>query len=109
MDNLTEEENEARIEAIEHSDVLLAIRAVLKTESGKKLFKYLFKQFLVIDQPPVGLKDYALYEYWGFLRAGKSIFKLTAQADAEIAASLLAQNEKDSYAKLYKDAKIGQS
>jgi hypothetical protein len=44
----------------------------------------------------------------GFLRAGNSIFKLVAEANAQAAADILAQNEKDRYAKLYAEAQIGQ-
>jgi len=96
-------------EAIEHRDVLLAVRSVLDTKSGKALFKYLFSHFEVGNVPPEGLEGNVLFEFLGFLRAGNSIYKLTCEADAETAASILAQIEKERYAKLYEQAQIGQS
>jgi hypothetical protein len=96
-------------EAIEHRDVLLAIRAVLATVSGRVLFKYLFKHFGVTELPQIGLDERILSENLGFLRAGNSIFKLVAEANAEVAGELLATIEKDRYAQAYADAKIGTS
>jgi hypothetical protein len=100
---MTEEE---RQEAIEHRDVLLHIRAVLATKSGTELFKYLFKHFEVSQLPELGLEGNFLHDKLGFLRAGNSIFKLVAEANAQIAANLLAENEKERYAELYKQAEI---
>ncbi len=96
-------------EAIEHRDVLLNIRAILAIPAGKDFFKYLFKSFDVTELPEFGLEGMILAERIGFLRAGNSIFKLVAEADASIAGNLLAQNEKDRYARLYAEANIGQS
>lgn len=96
-------------EAIEHRDVLMEIRAILATNSGKKFFKYLFKHLEVNELPPLGLEGSFLSDKLGYLRAGNSIFKLVAEANADIAGALLAQNEKDRYAQMYADAKIGQS
>lgn len=96
-------------EAIEHRDVLLDVRAILATPSGKNFFKYLFKSLDVVELPEIGLEGNLLMERLGFLRAGNSIFKLVAEANAEMAATLLAQTEKDRYAKIYADAQIGQS
>lgn len=101
---MTEEE---RREAIEHRDVLLAIRAILATSSGKVFFKYLFKQFEVAQLPEIGMEGTLLADKLGFLRAGRSIFELVSEADAEKAGQLLAENEKERYAKLYADAQIG--
>lgn len=95
-------------ERIEHRDALLHIRAILATDSGRQFFKYLFKQFEVTELPELGLEGNLHYEKLGFLRAGNSIFKLVAEADAHAAANLLAQNEKDRYVKLYAEAQIGQ-
>lgn len=95
-------------EAIEHRDMLLDVRAILATTSGRNFFKYLFEHFEVTQLPDLGLEGNLLMEKLGFLRAGNAIFKLVAEANAEMAATLLAQNEKDRYAKLYSDAQIGQ-
>ncbi len=80
----------------------------MTTVHGKNVFKYLFKHFEVAELPEQGLEGSFLSERLGILRAGNSIFKLVAEANAEIAATLLAQNEKDRYAKIYADAQIGQ-
>lgn len=95
-------------EAIEHRDCLLDVRAILATTSGRNFFKYLFKHLEVNELPEIGLEGNFLMDKLGFLRAGNSIFKLIAEADAQVAANLLAQNEKDRYAKLYAEAQIGQ-
>lgn len=88
-------------EAIEHRDALLDIRAILATSSGRNFFKYLFKHLEVGELPQLGLEGSLLMDKLGFLRAGNSIFKLVAEADAQIAANILAMNEKERYAKLY--------
>lgn len=93
-------------EAIEHRDALLDVRAILATTSGKNFFKYLFKNFEVNELPPLGLEGSLLMDKLGFLRAGNSIFKLIAEADANMAASILAQIEKDRYAQKYAESKI---
>lgn len=103
--DLTQEEVQ---DAIEHRDALLDVRAVLATISGRNFFKYLFKSFEVGVLPDYGLEGNFLHDKLGFLRAGNSIFKLVAEADAEQAATILAKIEKDRYAKLYSEAKIGQ-
>ena len=95
---MTEEE---RREAIEHRDALLDIRAVLVTTSGRNFFKYLFKHLEVGEVPELGLEGNILHDKLGFLRAGNAIYKLTAEANAEIAGSLLAENEREKNAKLY--------
>ncbi len=94
-------------EAIEHRDVLLDVRAVLATNSGKKFFKYLFKHLEVTELPQFGLEGTMLSEKLGFLRAGNSIFKLIAEADANFAGAVLAEIEKERYAQMYANAQIG--
>lgn len=79
---------------LEHQDVLLAMRAVLNTNEGVKLFKYLFKHFEVASVPERGLSNDDLQEYLGFLRAGNSIFKLTSEACSEISSKILAELER---------------
>ena len=100
---------EERQQAIEHRDVLLDTRAILETEAGKRFFKYLFKYFDVAQSAPLHLQGVELHRHLGLTDAGNAIFKLTAEANVSIAASLLAQNEKDRYAKLYEISQIGQS
>lgn len=95
-------------ERIEHRDALLDVRAVLATNSGRNFFKYLFKNFEVGHLPELGLEGQLLFEKMGFLRAGNSIFKLLSEANAEMAATILAQIEKERYAKLYSESEIGQ-
>lgn len=83
--------------AIEHRNVLLDIRAMLSTNSGRKFFKHLFKEFGVGELPAQGLTQELLLEGLGFFRAGNSIFALVSQADHVVAAQLLAENEKEKY------------
>lgn len=101
---LTQEEIKA---ALKHRDVILNIRAVLATKSGTEFFGYLFEVFGVTDLPSVGLEGQLLFEQLGFLRAGKEIFKLVAEADFELAARLLAKAEKEKYEELYNENEQG--
>jgi hypothetical protein len=94
-------------ERIEHRDAILNIRAVLATRPGKEFFKYLFKALAVGELPELGIEGTYLAERIGFLRAGNSIFKLTAEANFELAGLLLAEIEKDRYDELYKETKNG--
>lgn len=89
-------------DAIEHRDMLLALRAILSKKEGKDFIKYLFKSFDVGQPPPEGLEGSLLHDRLGFLRAGNSIFKIAAEADNEIAGLLLAQIEKERYDDLRK-------
>lgn len=95
--------------AIEHRDVLLDIRAILATTSGRNFFKYLFKNFEVNDLPELGLEGVFLHDRMGFLRAGNSIFKLVCEADPTLAATILAQKEKDRYDEIVAESKAQQS
>lgn len=87
-------------EAIEHRDVLLDIRAVLKTEAGRRFFKYLVKYYSPTELPPMGLEGSILHEGLGQLRAYNELWNLISEADHSAAAELLAENIKDKYAKL---------
>jgi hypothetical protein len=100
------QEEKQRKEHIEHQDVLLAIGALLKTKEGLQLFKYLFKNLEVATLPEQGLQSEVLHEFLGFLRAGNSIYKLACEADAEVAASLLAKIEKEKYDDLREQYRI---
>ncbi len=104
---MTEREQEIKL-ALEHRDMLLDVRAVLGTTSGRNLFKYLFKHFDVAALPEDGLENDLLRERIGVLKAGSAIFKLACEANFEIAAELLAKLEKERYDAIYEDAQIGQ-
>jgi hypothetical protein len=96
-------------DAIEHRDVLLDIRALLKTQAGRGLFKYLIKHYSPIELPPMGIEGAILHEGLGQQRAYLELFKLISEADPINAAQLLADNIKDNYAKLAKEYLDGQS
>lgn len=98
--DLTDEEIR---EAIEHRDVLLDIRALLGTPSGKNFIKYLFKNLGASEMPEMGLTGEILMDKLGFLRAGNSIFKLVSEANATEAGKLLALIERDRHARLYNE------
>lgn len=90
-------------EAAEHRDAKLDVRAILGSQPGRRFFKYLFKYYNPIELPPLGLEGNILHEGLGQLRAYNEIFKLVAEADPSTAALLLAENEKERYAKLVRD------
>lgn len=98
--DLSEEE---RKEAIEHRDMLLDLRAVLATVSGKKVFKYLYKHLGVSELPEFGMTGDLLMDRLGYLRAGNAVFKLVSEADAELSGEILAKVEKEKYAQIYAD------
>lgn len=91
------EEELSRQEALEHQNVLMAIRGLLKQQEGLTLFKYLFKNLDVTKLPERGMTGEDLQDYLGFLRAGNSIYKLACEADADIAASMLSDLERKRY------------
>lgn len=95
---------EERKERAEHRDAVLDLRAVLETAHGQRFFKYLFKNLDVGELPEMGLEGNMLFEYLGFLRAGKSIFELMTEADVIVTARLIAEKEKDRNARLYSEA-----
>jgi len=97
---LTEQEIKERLE---HRDVLLDIQALLATKSGKNFVKYLFKNFEVLEAPPLGLTGEFLADKLGFLRAGNSIYKIIAEASPEIVGVLIAQIEKEKNAEIQYD------
>lgn len=101
----TQEEIE---DALKHRDVILHIRAILATKSGIEFFKYLFEVFGVTELPEIGLEGQLLFEKMGFLRAGKSIFKLVSEADFNVAAQLIAKTEKEKADEIYKEFQDGQ-
>ena len=97
---LTEEELKERLE---HREVLLDIQAVLATKSGKGFIKYLFKNFDVMEAPPMYLSGEMLMDKLGFLRAGNSIYKIVAEANPEIAGAIIGQIEKEKNAQIQYD------
>ncbi len=94
-------------ESIQRRDLLLHVRAILATASGKEVFKYFFDEFGVGQFPAPGLIEEQLRDELGNLRVGNSIFKLASEADFEIAGNLLAQLEKDRYDQLYAEQTNG--
>lgn len=99
-------QHQERKESIEHRDVLLSIGAIINTDEGAKLFKYLFKNLDVTVLPPKEMDGKELYEYLGFLRAGNSIYKLACEAASETAASLIAKIERERYEDKYEQYRI---
>ena len=95
-----------REDYLEHRDALLAIGSIIKTDEGVKLFKYLFKSFDVAELPSQEMEGNVLHEYLGFLRAGNSIYKLTCEADSEIAASILSNIERKKYERICEQHRI---
>ena len=91
---LSEEEREYILER----DAIMNLGSVLKTQPGREFMKYLFRTMLVGDVPPAGLSGELLHDMLGAMRAGKTVYNLAAQADAEVVATLMAQNEKERYA-----------
>lgn len=89
---------EERKEHLEHQEVLLDIRAVLVTKSGKSFFKYLFKHLEIGELPELGMEGNILYDKLGFLRAGNAIFSIVSEASPKIAAEILAENEREKHA-----------
>ena len=98
-----EQINQELKERLKHRDVLLDIQAVLGTKSGRSFVKYLFECFDVGELPPVGFSGDLLMDRLGFLRAGNSIFKIIAEANSEVAGSLLGQIEKEKYDQIQYD------
>lgn len=86
--------------ALEHRDAIMDIRAICKTDPGKRFLKYLIKNLDVNELPEPGVEGVMLAEHLGFLRAGNSVFKLICEADFKIAAELLAEKEKERYERL---------
>ncbi len=98
--HVNEFDEQVRKEALEHGNMLLALRAILATEHGRTFFKYLFKTFQVNELPAQGVDGMMLHDTLGYLRSGRAIFKIAAEANAIVAAELLAQNEKEAYDEL---------
>jgi hypothetical protein len=96
-------------EATEHRDLLLHLRAVLKTDSGRFFVKYLLKYQEAAQLPELGLEGPLLHDRLGSLRPGRALFKVVAEADFKIAAELLAEIEKERYDEIYANAQNGPS
>ena len=94
------EQDQERKEALEHRDALLAIASLIKSTEGRKFFRYLFKTLDVAQLPDQNIEGNMLHEYLGFLRAGNAIYKLTCEADPDIAASILSKLERERYDEL---------
>lgn len=85
-------------EQLEHREVLQSIQSILITKPGRDFIKYLFKSFEVGELPAVGIEGSFLMDRLGFLRAGNSVFKIVAEANAEQAGQIIAQIEKEKHA-----------
>lgn len=94
--------DEERREAKEHSDALQDLREILATQSGISLFTYLFKELEVGELPELGLEGSILMDKLGSLRAGRAVFDLVSEANAEVAGAIVAKNKKDYNARLYR-------
>jgi len=90
-------QNEELKERAEHRNVIIAIQEVLATPKGRGFIKYLFREFEVGELPSVGVSGDLLMDRLGFLRAGNSVFKIVAEANAEQAGQILAQIEKEKH------------
>lgn len=100
--NIADMSEEDRLEAIEHRDMLLDLRAILKTTSGMKVFKYFFKHFGVGELPELGLPNEILLDKLGYLRAGNAMFKLLSEADPIVSGNILANIEKEKNERIYR-------
>lgn len=89
------QKSEAEKMAQEHTKVLESIRSIIQTESGKIMFRYLFKYISPTDLPELGLDSEMMRERLGFFRAGRSIWELAVQAEPFTASQLLASLEKE--------------
>lgn len=89
-----------------HQEVILDLQLILNTKHGRNFVKYLFESFDVASElPPIGCDEAFIRDRLGFLRAGNSIFKLAAQANPEVAGTLLGQIEKEKYETLLYDSR----
>ena len=84
-------------EAKEHRDMLLNLRAILETKTGRGFFHYLFKHLEVGGLPPLGWKDEILHDKLGSLRAGQALFEITAEANPQVASLILAEVVKENH------------
>lgn len=82
-------------EAVEHQQMLSDISAVLHTQSGFRVFTYLFKHFEYGELPPIGLEGDLLMDKLGSLRPGRALFRIVSEADPRMAGQILANIEKE--------------
>ena len=81
--------------ALERGRALQGIQMAAATLNGRALLKHLFILFEVGKLPPAGLKNEYLLDMLGELRSGRKFFSLVSQADPTLAASILAEIEKE--------------
>lgn len=86
-----------RLEYAKHQDALMNIRGLLQTKEGQKFVKYLFESLGVGELPEIGVTGEMMHERLGLTRAAQSVFSLISQANAEIAARLLAEIEREKH------------
>lgn len=86
-----------RRQAARDHDAVMDLRAILVTSYGRRFFKYIFDTFDVGEYPEIGTENDILRDQLGFLRAGKSLFSLAAQANPEVTGQIMAEVEKERY------------
>lgn len=82
-------------ELAKHRALMNDINALLATVSGRNFVKYLFESFGVGELPQPFTKAEELIERVAFLRTGQSIYKLIANANPLMAATIMAEIEKE--------------
>lgn len=81
--------------SLERGRALQGIQQMYSTLNGRALIKHLFRLFMVGELPQIGLQEAYLRETLGELRSGKKFLALVSEADPMIAASILAEIEKE--------------
>lgn len=81
----------------EHERMLMDLQSLMSHSAGKNFIKYLFKNFMVGELPPISMEGAILHDYTGFLRAGQSIFEIASQADPTTAGLILSELQKEKY------------
>ena len=92
-------------EAAAHQAMLLDIQQLLGTKAGKSFVKYLFFTLSVAEVPPLGMVDDFLRDHIGYLRAGNAVFNIVAEANPEMAGTILGQIQKEKYVQKDLDTK----
>jgi hypothetical protein len=100
-----EQFSEDERQRVEHHNTLMSIRAILATKPGVDFIKYLLKSFDITELPPRGLSNEFVQEELGYLRAGRSIYKIVSEANPEITGNILGMIEKEKHVQAYYDQK----
>lgn len=81
----------------EHEQMLIDLNFILQRLDGQRLFKYLFKHFGVLDLPPLNIDPDFRLDMMGYLRAGRALFEIASQANAQTAGLILAEIQKEKH------------